>query len=270
VVGQGNGPTGTYGVLSDPSGNDTYSARVSTASAVALTATDGCSCDQEVDADIGEVYSRVQGYGANGTGLLDDGGGNDSFTVDLSSSVDLSVDDQRTAAATPLQGVATAEPVTVDAQGIGLGAAGFGVLANAGGDDTYVMRADSTAHVTGSATTPGNDPAVLASPAPVTEDGQGTGSLNGTGALIDLGGSDSYHAFASSSGSTGAGAPTPGDTSMHPQGSADVGPAFGVLVDLDGTGTDTFVATPAVPACQGTRGQGAWQDCGEYGGGLNG
>jgi hypothetical protein len=269
VIGQGDGPTGTTGVLSDPSGNDSYSAKVSIASSVAFTATDGCACDQDVNAEIGAVNSIVQGYGGNGEGVLDDGGGNDSFTIDLSSSVDLSIEDHRTGQAIPLQGSATAGKVTAYGQGLGAGIAGTGALVNAAGDDSYVFKASSTADAAGSATTAGNAPATTSYPADVVLDGQGTGTLNGLGALIDLGGSDTYRASASSSGSTGAGDPVSGVLKLHAQGAVDASPSFGVLVDLDGTGTDTFASTPAVAACQGVRGQGTWQDCGQYGGGAN-
>jgi hypothetical protein len=269
VIGQGYGPTGTLGVLSDAGGNDTYSVTASTASHVAFTAMDGCVCDQAIAAEIGPVTSTVQGYGANGEGFLDDGGGNDAFSVNLSSSVDVSIDDRRTHDAGPLSGSATSAPVTAYGQAIGLGAAGTGTLVDAVGDDTYSLVANTTAHADGSATVAANEPQLVPTPGTVKIDGQGGGSQNGVGSLVDLGGSDTYTAWGASTSSIGAHPADSGAVGIHVQGATDLGPSMGLLVDLDGTGTDHFTQVPAQAACQGTRGQSVWQDCGQYGLGVN-
>ena len=273
VVGQGSGPGATYGVLSDPSGNDTYVAKVSIASHVSLTARDGCACKSPL-ASIGTVQATVQGNGQlGGAGVLDDGAGNDTFSVEISNSVTLSVDDQRTTPANPLRGTAEADPATTWVQGAGNQAGGLGVLSSSAGDDTYSVKATSSAVVNGTSSLPENDPDLLASPGAIGIDAQGVGTNTGTGALMDTGGKDSYTTIGSASSTVDGGAPTAGLATMHVQGAADAagGAAqLGLLVDLDGNSLDSFSQTPAYPACQGsTRGQGLWQDCGSYGFGLN-
>jgi hypothetical protein len=271
VDGQGNGTLGAVGVLSDAGGDDTYSETASADTSVSFTAGDECECSQDVAAASGPTFIRGQGYGNFGAiGLLDDAAGNDVFSADASNSVDLSIDDRRSSASPSLGGEAVAGSVDLGAQGVGFTDASLGVLAAAAGDDSYSTTSDSSAHADGTSQLPENAPGVTAAPGTVTNYSQGAGSEAGTGAIVDLGGSDDYSGSAAASSSVGDADPSPAAVALHVQGAADTGTGpVGLAIDLDGGAADTYLQLPAGPACQGTRGQGVWQDCSPGGIGVN-
>ncbi|MFN2543628.1 MAG: hypothetical protein ABR600_03515 [Actinomycetota bacterium] len=268
VLGQGAGAIGSA-VMSDAGGDDTYSNTATTESSVARTAVDGCiDCGGEVDSVAGVVNLDVDGWGGAGTGLLDDASGNDTFTATGSNRALLELHDARTTAGgAPFTGTATSSPVLDQAQGYGT--AGSGVLWSAGGDDSYVTSVTSSAEANGTAADASLQPQVASSAAgpAVTVQGSATG---GQGAIVDLGGSDTYRASGGST-QTVNGSTQPGPVELDVQGAvqAAAGQASGLAVDLDGIGTDVYTQSPADPACQGTRGQAVWQDCGQVGLGVN-
>jgi hypothetical protein len=178
------------------------------------------------------------------------------------------VDDQRSApAAQTYSGTATAPQAINEAQGVSP-SEGSGALLDAGGDDSYSATATSTADSNGSASLPANEPQLASSSGGVLEEAQGAAGSNGQGAIVDLGGSDSYSVSGSASEN---GAPSTAPVVLDAQGAAaaDGSDELGLAVDLDGIGTDTYKQSPSDPACTGIRGQGAWEDCGTVGLGVN-
>jgi hypothetical protein len=269
VFGQGNGDFAGSGVLSDTGGDDSYTMAASTTGSVAAAPTDACqSCGGELDAAAGVAQINGQGFGALGNGLLDDGGGNDRYSSSVASHAELRVDDQRSApAAQTYSGTATAPQSINEAQGVSP-SEGSGALLDAGGDDSYSATVTSTANSNGSASLPANDPQLATSSGGVLEEAQGAAAAEGQGALVDLGGSDSY-SVASSANENGSPSTAPVVLDAQGAAAADGNDEFGLAVDLDGVGTDTYKQSPPDPACTGIRGQGVWEDCGTVGLGVN-
>ena len=272
---QGESATGSVGVLSDAGGDDTYSLDLSATSTVARTVTDACAEPCEVPSATAvapPVTGAGQGYGiAGAVGLLEDAAGNDTYRVRLNQSATAIVRDERTQpGAAVMSGHArTAGPSYAgQAAGVGLGA---GALVDSQGNDKYETTITASSEVRGHAAVPANQPVVSAGGGTAKALVQGAAGTTGSvGGLIDLGGYDAYFASASSSVVENGGQPVPGTVVVDAQAAAEEGgSALAVALDLDGVQDDTYSTVPPTPACQGTRGQAVWQDCGRVGIGVN-
>src|SRR5207247_4834994 len=123
--------------------------------------------------------------------------GNDRYSTSAANHVELQVNDQRSAPSLErYRGTATAARAFQAVQGVST-SSGSGVLLDAGGDDSYSATAVSTADSNGSASVAANAPSLTAASDGVLADVQGAAALEGQGALVDLGGSDSYSASGS-------------------------------------------------------------------------
>jgi hypothetical protein len=273
AVGQGNGVGGSAGVVSDLGGDDRYAADVSAATTVTRIVDDACGAGcapPTVDATASPVGADVQGFGGLGAvGLIDDVAGDDVYEVRAANDVLATARDHRAEAGTSrISGGAAGQPATLRVQGASF--QGLGVIWDTVGDDAYRAEAETRSEAEWTAAVPSNDPSLFAFAGSPSSLAQGViTQLSGTGALVDLGGSDAYSAVAVSE-SVLNGQTTPGQGSVEAQAAAVTGvTGLGLLLDLDGTGTDTFATTPETPACQGTRGGEAWRDCGSHGVGIN-
>jgi hypothetical protein len=136
-------------------------------------------------ADVTGEHARVRahGYGAGGAGVALGGLGADGYLIRAFSTA--------TAIATSLGGTtnlatATARSGNADSLGQGLANTGAGVLADPGGNDLYSVLETS------SATAIRNGAPGTAIPGLLLWGGRGAAPGVGLGALIDLGGFDSY------------------------------------------------------------------------------
>lgn len=197
------------------------------------------------------VVAQARGMGSAseaGTGLLIDGGGDDRYEVVVLSEA-WARDDE--------QAIATPNPATSDAQGVGIG--GVAVLDDRAGQDSYSVET----RVAGTADAPTGT--VRLSKASISAQGAagGSGASPGQGTLLDRGGADTYTAKALVEGEilsgtgliTGANPSSNAQASIHSLGTA-------LLHDRDAGESDSFTVEPADPACLGTRGEGVWVDCG--------
>ncbi|MFN2543445.1 MAG: hypothetical protein ABR600_02590 [Actinomycetota bacterium] len=271
VQGIGVGIGGGIGAVSDLGGNDTRRLIGDIAIERGADIVTDCECD-EPGAGAASHPVTVDGLGAApdfGTGFLDDAGsGADRYVASASNVVTTAVHDERpddTGAAA--QSYATSGAALLTVQGAGQNF-GTGALRDAGGADRYELAAQSVARAI--ATRGGHAPDAEAHSTAGESFvlGQGGARSSGSGALADLGGSDVYAttsavaAEADPATSVSGGAPTAAVLA-----SVDAG-SVASFVDLDGGAPDQFTATPVQAACTGTRGQGAWVDCGGAGAGF--
>lgn len=274
-AGMGLGAVGATGVLSDAGGDDTYAIDLSSTTAMSRTVDDTCGSPcTPAGPNVTAVpaSATVQGYGVQGVGLIDDAGGADRYSAILGSVAQAVARDDRTeAAATHLDGRLIGQDATLRAQGTSL-AQGLGIVADAGGDDSYTSEVSTRAETDTSSALPANEPVVFTTVGVAQGITQATTSgAGGTGAILDLGGDDAYAAAAAADIVHDGSEPLTSEIVFAAQAAATDGAnGLGFLLDLDGTGTDTFATTPVLEACDGTRGEGLWQDCGSYGVGLNG
>lgn len=270
--GYGRGTVGGYGASHDAGGNDTYRAEAVTRAARTVSTDDSCRCagaDASAQAGLAFVDAAMGAGGLGGVGIIQDAGGNDQYLIVASSTADATAHDGRTALIPPsgdeVAGASAAATAGIArAHGIGFGInGGAGFLLDAGGNDVYDSRATSMARAVATADHP--DAPVFAGASSTTAGSwaQGTG-VTGHGELDDRQGSDAYTAVNVSTAEEVANEVVetfPGPAVSSVQGSAELG--AGVLTDVDGGAADTFAATPADEACTGTKGQGAWRDCGD-------
>jgi hypothetical protein len=260
------------GVLNDAGGDDTYSLSSSIATSTTSTIVDGCPCSS-ARAMAGSPTTMGQGYGMyGGQGIVADTGGNDRYAAESRSTSTAIVHDQRTSAGARKIASATAAAPVLVAQGGGGTQGGQGLLRDAAGDDRYHAEATSDATTDADSVVPANNPTLSPAAMPPNATAQGAGRLlGGSGTIMDLAGSDTYEAVASAL--TTAGSETiSGAAPIYAQGSVNpVGQigASGTAIDLDGIGTDTYVQSPALAACSGTRGTAVWQDCSSSAYGVN-
>lgn len=265
--GIGNG-MGGYGVVSDLGGNDVR--RMSAHVSVERDRVVGveCDCEEPVISTVSNP-ATLSGMGhatESGLGLLDDGGGEDRYLASASNSVESRFHDERSngSAAT---GSSSAGRVRVTVQGVGEDG-GVGELADAAGNDRYEATASTASRATSISGGTAPHPKAEAVAGSSTLLSQAASRLNGIGRLIDSGGSDVY--ATSSATSAEANPPTaavPGAVTAGVLASADQG-SWSLFVDADGGLPDSFSTSPSVAACTGTRGEGAWVDCGGAGTGF--
>jgi hypothetical protein len=295
---QGSGfSTDGVGVLDDEAGNDSYVARSSTTSDVAITVNDDCRdsrggvCDRAsaaFDAELCSddhtactVSSEVMAQGADGVGgvaLLDDHAGNDRYTAEVLERLDVTLRDDltRPMAAPQLDASAYGVPLLF-AQGGGQSSGGAaGLLIDRAGDDRYVARSSNATSAAATSQNASGEPMVHAAAGTALARGFaaaqganwfGTGSLN---ALLDLGGKEDF--FSASAVSSVR-------TFPNPDGAQEWGhywPFFQGAQSQGGAAPSrpaVFVAlgdhphimsSPARPVCTdsaGPRGSSQWMDC---------
>lgn len=137
TAGMGATALGGVAMLRDVSGDDDY---LATAESVAeARATDGRTALEANDsgatasAASGNVNVEVQGEGNAGTGILEDGGGDDSYDARATSRADADATAFLAGAVTESDAVSG----TAQSFGQGAGIAGFGELRDDGGTDAY-------------------------------------------------------------------------------------------------------------------------------------
>jgi hypothetical protein len=145
AAGQGWGATGGIGLLADDGGNDAFAVDTSNASDVVVNderSSAGSPLQGDAESDPG--YQQVQGAGFadGGMGALTDAGGDDSYSVSARSTAHATG-----SAVLPDNGpalTAGSAQITLDAQGVGIPAAGLGALVDLGGKDAYSASASSS------------------------------------------------------------------------------------------------------------------------------
>jgi hypothetical protein len=193
-------------------------------------------------------------------GLMLDSGGNDSYSEIANAEAIAVADDRITTPGSDAIATAGAEPTYIYGEGYGgPGAAGF--LLDGGGNDVYDMTATNTATATATAALDGTPLSASASPGSTSLFGEGSGVI-GYGELSDGGGNDRYSTTSRAEASANPPTEVGEGTAL---GSSLAGSASGLALFVDQSSapdTDTFEQIPAVPACQGTRGEDTWVDCG--------
>jgi hypothetical protein len=265
--GSGQGALGGFGGLLDTGGNDSYRSVARTHVVRERSIEDSCSCSRvDAVARAGLVSILATGYGAaGGVGILRDEEGDDLYVDSASSFAEATAHDGRAEAAGDGTTSARAEATTADVdlyvQGAGLVGSGF--LLDQSGNDVYAASGVSDARATATATDPDAVTEGVANAGSAdTLFAQAAGQLGGYGELTDTGGTDQYRGTATSTAV--AQPPTGGAAGLMAssvQGSVDLG-GIAKLSDVDGGAADSFSASPPDAACFGTRGQGAWGDCG--------
>ncbi len=271
IGGTGEGALGGYGGIYDAAGNDTYRSEALAHAVQSRSIDDSCGCSSVgALAMAGGASILGTGYGAaGGVGIVHDVTGDDHYVARAISIAEATSHDGREELPASPPGetppvAARAEARTPDpnvfVQGAGIIGAGF--VVDAAGADIYEVRAIAEARATATAADPDARTEGIALSGAASTLAQGVAQLGGYGDLRDTGGADSYIA---ESRSTAVAEPATtiakGLVSSSVQGSVELGGASH-LADIDGGAADSFVATPADPACLGTRGQGVWGDCG--------
>jgi hypothetical protein len=271
----GTSALGGVSAAADAGGDDRYVTEGHSGAIDSLVLTDGCGCAREVKATAGNANGTGNGNGVlGGASLSEDGGGNDSYVLRALTTASATLEDRRSPDAVE-QPAVSAETAAARTAGEGYGAAaGAGFLLDAAGDDRYesITRSTATAQwipVSGGqvgATLPISGLAI--SEVQAAGFGDFSGAAPGYGELRDLGGNDTYVTDNAALSSTGEpGSESAGEAITSAQGSVIDN---SVALFLDEGGTDAFLATPADPTCEGTRGADAWRDCGTLlGHGLN-
>lgn len=262
--GIGFGPA--FGALVDAGGDDLYLTRVQTRAVRHATIDDGCECDT-VAARARNFLAEATGLGfgyAGGTGLALDEGGNDRYEWEATMLTEAVARDEREEPGPPPpQGstaAATAEGGTAVSVVLGASVIGNGFFEDVGGDDVYLASLRNTTRAEATSLDPLAEREARASDYQSSLVAQGAAYL-GYGELRDLGGTDRYTTTAVQS--VTADPPTEVDPAVLLVAvQAGVVNGSAMLLDLDGGAVDTFAQTPPAPACLGTRGQGAWVDCG--------
>lgn len=260
---------GTYtgiGVLADAGGDDTRTLSADVEVSREAVARAGCGGCDTASAQSRSATIEGMGFGlSSGAGFLHDDAGNDRYIASVTNVAEATFHDER-AEGGPGAAVANAGPVRATVQGVG--DSGPGELIDAAGDDRYEVTAGSRARSTATGDGGAAAPQATAVAGDADVMAQAAASNLGSGRLIDLGGSDTY--LTTSSASAEADPSTTveqGAASAGVLASVDTG-SWAVFTDADAGADDGFEATPASPACTGTRGQDAWTDCGGAGAGL--
>jgi hypothetical protein len=264
TLGLGYGTFSAAGAVSDLGGNDTW--RLSSENVVerrgGLSA--GCSCPPPATAATLDTTVIGLGYGeSSGVGLVEDASGDDHYLASATNSVETELVEHAGDPHSKVRASSTTGAVRVAVEGAA-DAQGVGMLQDATGNDVYEIAAASAARSQLSGVLSGSGTGVsIAGNTSVL--GQAAARGFGSGTLRDTGGSDVYR---TSSTSLAQAQPAtdvqPGTALAGVLSSVDQGSSAAFL-DLDGGLVDTFSATPATPACTGTRGQAQWVDCGGAG-----
>jgi hypothetical protein len=223
-----------------------------------------------VSATSRNTYASGFGVGSLGAvGLAEDAAGNDRHVSTSSSTAIASLRDERV----PPEGD-TAPAIKVRAEALisrslsmAYGAAaGIGSFVDAAGNDAYESRTVSDATATAEAV----DPDVQRFAGATSTDaiaevlasafGDFSGAAPGVADFRDLAGGDTY-VVENLAGATA-------DPAMELFPGTGLSSAAGSVIQnsistfLDQGGSDTFTIVPEDQACEGTRGQGSWVDCG--------
>jgi hypothetical protein len=277
VGGFGYGGVGASGAIYDAGGNNTFAATAVSHVAVNARVDDSCACGG-VTATAASAGGAVGALGVGvegGTGLVDvNGPGNNAYrnNVDVSSSA--SAIDNRTSASPGDTGAeAEASIAQASSSGQGFGGDGAGYLVDrSGGQGIFSSTVAQTTRATASAPNLPSEP-VTAHARDTTAANwvQASSFVAADGELTDQSGSDCYCVITTTTAT--ANPPTEEVTpapSLIEQGGVCGGVCGGIastarFADSSQPGSgdiDTFDDVPPDPACQGTRGSGAWVDCG--------
>ncbi len=268
-AGMGHGEYGGQGVLSDAGGDDIRTLRTDVAVTRHNVAIEGCEdCEQAwARSDAATIRGMGSGLGF-GLGILDDLGGADRYLASATNVVETSFHDER-ASGNAGRSTSIAGPVHAAAQGVGDG--GYGELLDAEGNDRYEIIAGSAAR--SMAKKNGQGPANPEGHATAGQSvllGQATGRALGYGVLKDLGGADEYVTTSSALAEAEPATESQAGTAANGALASVDAESAATFIDRDDNRADSFSASPATAACTGTRGSGAWVDCGGAGFGLVG
>lgn len=262
-TGLGVGAIGTA-ILDDAGGDDTYRTLATSTHRLTAALDPACAC---AEANlIPDAESAVAGAGVSTQGvaagvfapdagtLVADHAGNDTYTARalqiFEATASAEVEDGRA--------VATVYPYRwplVNATGQALGSNAPAVVLDDAGDDAYTLEAISRSTATASAPDARSD---AISGQTETNGQASTMFTQAEGALLDLGGTDTYAAASISRA----------ETSPNPDGAWDgtrritaQGGTGGVFADLDAAASDAFTMTPEPGTVAGFRGEGpGWVD----------
>jgi hypothetical protein len=271
--GYGWGSSGS-GALIDEGGDDRYTIDVSSTAAHHVRILDGCECEGGSASARQSIPNWASagvsgfGYGAGGSaagfGLLRDEGGDDRYSAIVRAQVDAAIEDERTIGAGMSDALALASAVSMYVQGVGHG--GDGILIDEAGDDVYEAAASTSARATATAVSPDVEVAARARAGRVFSDAQAAGNalggVPGRGILRDLGGADRYTVSSESLATSSPATEATTDGVLSSAQASVNGNSVAFLQDVDASLSDAFNLAPADPACEGTRGQGEWRDCG--------
>lgn len=261
---------GVVGSFTDLGGDDVTRVEARSNGRQEVTVADGCDCAAPISATSSNTYASGLGSGSLGAvGLAHDAAGDDRYLITSAATAVATLHDERVPAAgdpAPVIKV-TAEALIARSNSMAYGAAaGHGSFVDAAGNDRYETRSISDATSTVLTT----DPAVQRSPIASSNEaisevlasafGDFSGAAPGVAEFRDLGGADTYRvenvAGATTEPPIGG---SPG-TGMSSAAGSVIQNSFSVF--LDQGGSDTFTIVPEDSACEGTRGQGSWLDCG--------
>ncbi len=260
-----------FAVLDDLGGDDAYRTIARSEHHLLVTADESCSCDRAIatldvtgESELGGTAAAGAGVSTQGLGsaiiapdagaLLHDHGGQDEYTGRAQLVVTARAENHLGAGETRAEAYPYAFP-ELNAFGQGLGSDfAPGILLDDGGDDRYELAADSSAD----AVADGPEADSTAVGGLVSVHGQGASYWDpAQGALLDLGGRDTYEARAISR-TTASPIPRAYDAGRTMGAQGSVG---GVLADLDDALPDTFSANPEPGPGVGIRGEGpGWVD----------
>ena len=266
------------GSFMDAGGDDVNRVLASSSGRNDATAADGCTCPATVSASTRNSYASGFGIGSLGAvGLAHDATGNDRYLSSSYVTAIASLRDERV----PPEGddipaiKVLAEALIARSLSIAYGAAaGIGSFVDAAGNDSFESRAVSDATATVDAVDPDvrrvADAASDQAIAEVLASGFGdlSGAAPGAADFRDLGGNDIYLVENLANATTDP--PSPAGVGIGLSSAAGSVIQNGFATFLDQGGSDTFTIVPEDQACEGTRGQGSWSDCGSLvGRGLN-
>lgn len=260
-----------FAVLDDLGGDDAYRAIARSEHHLLVTADESCSCDRAIatldvtgESELGGSAPAGGGISTQGLGsaifapdagaLLHDHGGDDEYTGRTQLVVTARAENRLGAGETRAEAYPYAFP-QLNAFGQGLGSDfAPSILLDDAGDDRYELSTDSSVD----ATAEGPEADSTAVGGMVATHGQGASFWDpAQGALLDLGGRDTYDARAISR-TTASPVPRAYDAGRTIGAQGSVG---GVLADLDDALPDVFTATPEPNPGVGFRGEGpGWVD----------
>lgn len=258
---------GGVAAVVDLAGDDTHTIDMRSLGQGHTTATDTCDCagTQHVVQSGAALAAGMGSVVFGGVfGLMADLGGDDDFNVSAVSQATFQVDDARAADQRDvgLRMLAAGGRASANVQGFS--ATGSGILIDVAGADAYTTHVRSDATISGSAAATGNTLTAAPGEAVVEAQGAAWGELTGVvpaiGVLLDGGGADRYSSWAGLVATRDNVSDTQPGIGLT-QGAVRQN-GVGVLVDADNGAADVFTSFPAVEACEGTRGQDVWRDCG--------
>lgn len=263
------GALGGASVSIDGGGDDRYRSEGRSVAVHELVLVEDCACDR-VKALAGTVFAGGLGYGTLGGEVEQvDASGDDVYELVAVSSAAASVTDERThpeGSVVELPAV-DAEGGVANPLGLGFGAAASQAsFTDAAGADSYLVRGRNDAAASSAPDAPGyvHDVRSFGGSGFAEALGAGFGDFGGAapaaGHFRDLGGGDTYTvALTSEVSSVPTGGAFEGEAVVSVLGSVEQN---ALATFLDEGGADTVSIVPEDAACEGTRGEGSWQDCG--------